>query len=265
MKKVLICSALLLAGVSFAADAGLTGLNDAAAWKKAAMTAGKDGAAMEVVRPGMLEFPQAVKIDPAKKYRFSGEVRKSPDAPTGMFLAGYVLYDKDNKQIMTQHIRAIAGTMTELAAAANAGDTTVKIKNGARWNTKGAHYVAFNAGTYPNRDLSEQIKNVQRTGNVWTVTLTKPLKKAYKAGTKVQIQASGAHFSPVNIAKPDGTWKKFSFDIQGVDTVVQRNSTKFWPGAVSFKPMIMPNWNWASPDKNKMKTQFRNFKVEIVD
>ena len=59
--------------------------------------------------------------------------------------------------------------------------------------------------------------------------------------------------------------KKFSFDIQGVDTVVQRNSTKFWPGAVSFKPMIMPNWNWASPGKNKMKTQFRNFKVEIVD
>ena len=265
MKKILICSAMLLTGISFAADAGFAGLNDAAAWKNRSISAGKNGAAMEVIRPGMLVFPQAVKIDPSKKYRFSGEVRKAPDAPSALFLAGFILYDKDNKQIMTQHIRYIPGTLTELAADAKAGDTTVKIKNGARWNTKGAHFVAFNAGTYPNRELSEQIKSIKRTGNIWIVTLSKPLTKSYKAGTKVQIQASGAHFTPASVAMPDSNWKKFSFEVRGVDAVVQRNITKFWPGTVSFKPMILSNWNWGSPDRAKLKTQLRNFKVEVLD
>lgn len=258
MKKTLFTGAMmLLAAATFAAGANL---NDAKTWATPKVKSPSAGI-LEMQGPGQHRAKAArFKIDPNKKYRISGEVRKAPGADTKLFLAGFVLYDKDLKEIRTIDIRVISGTRTVLVGEAKAGATTVKVKNAVRWPKSGAA-IAFNAGPLPNRDLA-LYKAVKKEGMNWIITLNAPLKKTYKAGTKIWVQSSGAHFSIASVAQPGAEWTKFSVDTKGVG-INRVDRGKFWPGTAYAEPMMMSNWNW-SPAGKKFKVQVRNFKVEEV-
>ena len=256
MKLSLFAGLLLLATAAFTADADL---NDAKSWN-----GGKnpEPGILEFQGPGKFDAKAAkFKVDPNTKYRISGEIRQAPGATSTLFLTGFTLLDKDQQVIMPVHIRVIKGTKTQLTEDAKAGATTIKVKNAVRWPKKDLNpAVAFNAGTYPNRDLADYV-DAKKEGTAWVITLKAPLKKDYKAGTKVCVQAPGAYFYAANVQKPKEEWVKFSGIIQGIPAEETKN--QFWPGTVYAVPMILINWNWG-PDNKKFKSQIRNFKVEIV-
>ena len=258
MKKTFLTGAAMLFTVAaFAAEANL---NDANIWAHP-KASNPEAGILEIKGPGQLRAKAArFQIDPNATYRISGEVRKAPGADTKLILAGYVLYDKDQKEIQTVHIRVINGTRTMLAEDAKAGATTLKVKNAVRW-PKNNSAVAFNAGPLPNRELADYTA-VAKEGTAWVVTLKTPLAKDYKAGTKVWVQAPGAHFSIANVKQPTDEWQKFEAVVKGVGINKVENG-KFWPGTAYAEPMIMPNWHWGKGCQD-LKVQIRNFKVEKV-
>lgn len=262
MKKAMACAGLLLAGVMGAAENSPSmNLSDAALWEKnRQMTCAADGS-FQVQTPTMVQLKELFPVNPDTTYCFTGEIRKSKDAPSARFLAGFLLYDKDKKVINPVHVNVIRGTLTALAEPVKAGDSLIKIESGGRWTANTAYHVAFNAGPLPNRDISDgTITAVKREGTFCSVTLSKPLQKNYPKGTRIQIQSRGGYFYSA-IEMPSDQWKKFGKSIKGVS----RNSiqaTQFWPGTAYIKPMMMPNWNWNSPDMKNLKTDIRNLKLE---
>lgn len=262
MKKAMACAGLLLAGILGAAEnSPSTNLNDVALWEKNRhLTCTADGS-FQIQTPTMVQLKELFPVNPDATYCFTGEIKKSKDAPSARFLAGFLLYDKDKKVIDMVHVNVIRGTLTALAEPVKAGDSVIKIENGGRWTANTAYHAAFNAGPLPNRDISAgAIAAVKREGTSWSVSLNKPLQKNYPKGTKVQIQCHGGYFYSA-IETPSDQWKRFGKTIKGVS----RNSieaTQFWPGTAYMKPMMMPNWDWQNPDMKNLKTDIRNLKLE---
>ena len=263
MKSAVILGAMLLAGMLNAADAvQTTDWNDSKIWKSTKVKPGTDGAALEAATPCLIESSVLIPVNANNVYRFSGEVRKVENVPSGPFFAGFILYDKDKKAIQRQHVEVVRGTDTLLAADAKSGDSSIRIRNGARWQAKTNYFAAFHAAGIPNRDLSPSaVSAVKRDGETWVISFAKPLQKSYPAGTKVRIQAAGAYFY-IGSLTPDNQWRAFGKDVKGTATDTIKPNL-FWPGTAYIAPMMMANWNWGSPEKNQLKTQIRNLKVEI--
>lgn len=132
----MILGAMLLAGMVNAADpAGTVNWNEQNVWKSTKIKA-DGGAALEATTPCLVESSVLIPVHEKAEYRFSGEVRKTKGAPSALFLAGFILYDKDKKTIQPQHVRVIRGTDTVLAEEAKAGDHFIKIRNGGALDGK---------------------------------------------------------------------------------------------------------------------------------
>lgn len=255
----MIAGALLLVGALCSAE--IIDLNSPDFWKNKNVAAGNSGAALEISKPSKITGKEMFEIKPNALYRVSGEIRKAPDAPTALFCPGFVLYDKDKREIHNYFIHVTPGTDTTLAEDASAGDSSIQIINGVRWTKKGG-YAAFNDNPLPNRELSPLISSIKRQGTYWIVSFKKPLNKDYKAGTKVKHHSAGSFFTPVSVRKPSEEWTSFKAEIRGVSNDVERKGM-FWPGSVYMTPMALVNWDWSS--KTLLKTQIRNFKIEIID
>lgn len=137
-------------------------------------------------------------------------------------------------------IYARMGTYTELTAAANKGDSVLKITDGSKWFKHQKFSVAFYAKKdytdLPNINLSHLgINAVDKIDSHWEVKLKHPLKKSYPAGTKVRMHRSGRYYirgmSKVTVPNE---WKDFSFQLKGIRKLFERPSgkgpKKFWYG-----------------------------------
>ena len=160
-----------------------------------------------------------IPVDPAKKYRIAFEDRLAPGSkPVPNFYLGPVGFDAKGAKVVCSTQNVAAGSDTTLAGAAKAGDTVIKIKNGSKWAVKWS-FAAFDTkpdlSDLPNTDLVS-IKAVEKTDGVWSVTLARPLKKDYAAGTNVRNQRAGATYRYVVYAKVPAEWTKVDAVIQGV-------------------------------------------------
>ena len=139
------------------------------------------------------------KIDPDKYYVVSVWVKAVGEKPSFAYLGIKPLDDK-GRYISSQHVSAHPGTITELAAPCKAGDTVIKIKDGSKWKAHKHYVAAFNVeadkSDLPNRNVSDGIKSVEKKDDYYEVTLLKPLKKAYPAGTKVREHRMGGYVYP---------------------------------------------------------------------
>ena len=173
-----------------------------------------------------VETKGRIPVDPAKKYRISFEYRLAPGSkPVPNFYLGPVGFDAKGAKVVCSTQNAVAGSDTTLAEAAKAGDTVIKIKNGSKWAVKWS-FAAFDTkpdlSDLPNYDIVS-IKAVEKTGDVWSVTLARPLKKDYAAGTNVRNQRAGATYRYVVYDKVPTEWKK-------VDAVIQGSAREGAPG-----------------------------------
>ncbi len=233
--------------------------------KNAAMTS--ENGVLTVKGQTSIFSEKAVPVDTTKKYRLSGKFRaKDGTAPTTLFL-GYAPLDDKGIPINSVMISPIQNTDTELAEAAKAGDTVLKIKDASKWN-KQAKYgvVVFNTkadlSDLPNGDIANLVSDkIENKNGVWDVPLKTPLKKAYAKGTPVRQQTYAASYiyNAAAARKTSKDWQSFSGVISG-QAKAGAVSNQWWPGTKSARVLILMNFG----SKNGV-TEFKDILVETVD
>ena len=206
-----------------------------------------------------------ITINPAKKYRISGEFKAKEGTPAAGIIMGFAPFDQTGKPIRTSEYNVIADSMTEIAAAALPGSKTIVVGNAAKWDAKSPYtVVAFNAvddfSDLPNRDTVSIAPNgIKMRDGVWEITLSSPLKKAVPAGTKVRQQRGGDTYINRIHRKMTGQWIAVSGVVSGF-TKNSHSSLKFWPGTAKVRIAI----TFVRGSKESV-TEFRNIKVEELD
>ena len=203
-----------------------------------------------------------IDIDINKKYLVSCEYRVTPGgtSKSRLYIAP-VSYDKDGKIISAVGQNCYPGTFTALAAAAKKGDTVIKVKNAAKWVVQWG-FVAFNAkadfSDLPNYELVP-FSAVKKNGDVWEITLKKPLDKAYPAGTAVREQRAGASYRYLSYGIPEKTeWVKVSRIVTGTKGETQKDSISSWRIGTAKAGLII------FVDGTPTDIELRNLRIEEV-
>jgi hypothetical protein len=223
MKKTLLITMLALsAGILVAGDAllkvnaedgmaGFTGRN-----VKIVENARDGKKAFMAEKKGIIFTKETFKIDMEKSYVISVWV-KAAGEPSFCWL-GIAPCDAKRQYIQSHYVANVKGSLTELVAACKSGDTVVKIKDGSKWINQQYRVIAFGAkddeSDLPNRDVSSGIKNIEQKDGVYEVTLLKPLKKDYPAGTKVREHTMGGYVYAKKGRVP-GEWTKWQGTVKG--------------------------------------------------
>ena len=148
----------------------------------------------------MFRSKNVIAIDPAKKYTFKMTMAAAGAEKSSLVLYGMMAAEAKGGAIASRYIQSIPGTFTQVAADAKAGDTVLKIKNGSKWSKSPSYgFVACNAkednSDIPNRNIvSIQIADIKHEGDIWVLTLKKPLTKALAANTNIRQHADGGYF-----------------------------------------------------------------------
>ena len=188
-----------------------------------------------------------IPIDMNKTYTFSAWMRTLDKQLPASANMGLFMYDKNKKPILMRNVGISQGTETTLSTSVAKGAKELRIVKNAKWLNR-THAVAFNAEAeyqdLPNFDISSRIKNVIDEGEQYRIILSKALKRAYPAGTKVRL-----HF-PFGVPfylGADGwmptEWKKFSVTMAG-EALCGIPGNKFWQGTKYVRIFVwFGNWN----------------------
>ena len=177
-----------------------------------------------------------ITVDPAKKYKVSVKVRQLDEVPARVYI-GFIPFDAKKRIIDPRKgYNNTKGSFIALAAAAAKGDKAVTVEDASKWKKDRPYVVAFNVkedmSDIPNFDHSSGITKIEKTGDVYTITLAKPLTKAYPAGTMVRQHRCGGTFIYTKTGNSPKNWKTWtSKPIQG----------KVLRKATYLRPMIMIN------------------------
>ena len=201
--------------------------------------------------PGTLIF-QPVKYDPAAKYTLTFEAKTT--AKVFPLYGGFYCYNKTGRLITHESVYYTEASFTELAKDAKVGDRSITVKDGSKW--KKDTQVAFNAkkdkSDIPNYDIAKYTTKIEKQGDVWVISLSAPLKKAYAAGTNVRQHLSGGYIYSSIVRVPTSDWKTYTGTIDG---------KYMWVGSVTIRPILMLNWNWQDRTGS---TQIRNVSLTIT-
>ena len=207
---------------------------------------------------------QVIKIDPAKKYRISGEFCLKGGKPVSLFF-GFVPYDKNKVQIFTNSVLGNNKTLTTVAEDAKKGDKVIKVKDASKWNINSPYsYIVFKAAEdysdLPNRSTIHTVApNARQAGEVWEITLKTPLKADIAAGTAVRQHSDGGTYIYTGGAfKTAGVWKARTGTISGI-AASGAPPNKFWKGTETVRVLIL-----ALNGDKQSETEFKNIKVEEV-
>ena len=201
---------------------------------------------------GTLVF-KPVKYDPAAKYTLTFDAKQNGDTKAYPLYAGFYCYDKNGRLITHESVYHNAATLTELVKDAKVGDTSITVKDGSKWKTD--TQIAFNAkedkSDLPNFDLAKYVSKIEKQGEAWVISFSKPLKKAYAAGTKVRQHLNGGYLYTSSAKSATADWKTYTGTING---------KYIWVGSVTIRPILMLNWNWKDRTGS---TQIRNVSLTI--
>lgn len=116
------------------------------------------------------------------------------------------------------------------------GAKSLTVKDASKWK-KGKHdYVAFNAkndmSDIPNFELAGKITKIEKTGDVYTISFARPLRKAYPAGTKVRQHRAGGTYIYTKYGKTPKEWASWKG---------KKAQGKVLRKATYLRPMIMIN------------------------
>jgi hypothetical protein len=197
----------------------------------------------------LYRLKKSIEIDPDKKYLVSVKLKQIDDKPSYTWI-GFVPYDAKGRIIGLHHgQRNTKGSFTTLTENAAKGAKTITLKDASKWK-KGKHfYVAFDAkedmSDVPNFDIA-RIGKIENN----TITLTKPLKKAYPAGTMVRQHCAGGTYVYTKYGKAPEKWTLWKG--KPAQGAMLRKATHI-------RPMIMIRCN----DK-EAGTAFKDFTVEDI-
>lgn len=213
---------------------------------------------------GTLESVAFIRVDPAKKYRISGEFRAKAGTGPARLYFGFEPCDAEGRRIRPQHIHKIPGSQTVTAADAKKGDKTLIVRRAA-WNVKTPYsHVALHAEDdlrdLPNRDVVPVAPGgIQPEGDTLKITLDVPLRTDIPAGTKVRQHLDGdGYIYCAGKSFLKDQWEGRSGIVSGF-TKDTRSDKQFWPGTVKVRILIL-----VTGGNQDSVTEFRNIKVEEV-
>ncbi len=226
----------------------------------------EDGSFEISARNTIVFSKESFKIDPAKTYKISGEFKSANESTVQVYL-GFAPKDARNRIIGMGTVNPIAGTDTELVEACQATDTQVKVKDASKWRKLNNFVIYYNTredfSDLPNTNrINSNIKEIAKEGDIYVLTLEKPVGKALEAGTKIRQQGGGGYLYTGGSPKVTGEWKTLSGTIKGLS--LKGWNPKIWPvGTVFAEVVFLGNWG-AKPEENAI-TLVRNIKVEEVE
>ncbi len=222
---------------------------------------------LEVTGRRALFSKNLITVDPAKTYKLSGEFKSGGDQEAMTYL-GFQPKDAKGRLITAPLVSPVDGTDTELAEACQAADTQIKVKDASKWKKIAHHMIHFNVkddlSDLPNTNrINSVIKDIVKEGDIYVITLEKPVNKALEAGTKIRLQSSGGYLYTGGMGKVTGDWKTFSGTIKGIS---QKGwNPRVWPvGTVSAEIVVLCNWQAKAADE-PVVLLVRNVKVEEVE
>lgn len=187
-----------------------------------------------------------IEVSTDKAYELSVMLRSAGTEFSKPVHVGLAPFDNQDRPIISQMVNRLPDTETELVAEAIAGETTVRVKDAANWETGETMLIAFNADNsgkfadLPNRELSPLgITSVTQQGDEWEIQLERPLKVGYPAGTPVREHRAGGSYiyNPVLAKEIPLEWTRFEGRVGGV--AMERSDSKFWPGTRYVKVVIL--------------------------
>ena len=138
-KKIMLLSAVLCMGTLSAAEIFKVA-TPADFGKKAKITQEED--VLVVNGSGDFFTVKDFKLDPAKKYKLSGQFRLRSGSPVQVWL-GYAPLNNKKQTLFPIYVNPVANTGTEVVAAARRGTKLLKVKDASKWKQRSC-YVAFN-------------------------------------------------------------------------------------------------------------------------
>jgi len=193
--------------------------------------------------------PEFIEVDPSKAYQVSVSIKNAGTAISKCYI-GLAMYNAKKQSIQRPYIMTIKGTMTKLAADVKPGDKVLKIVDCSKWNKKiiTRSQVAFGAkkdySDLPNLKLSRLAAKLEKKGDIYELTLSSPIKKAFKAGTQIRqhFYTGGYQYCAASNKPATAEWKRYSAIVKGLAKHGAPNK-QFWPGTKYVKVVVIINYN----------------------
>ena len=263
MKKFICIAAVAMSAAAFSAE--VVEIKTAKDWAKGSGVRVSEAGVWDLIGSRDIKSTKSFKVDPAKKYTLSFEVRKSAATQKVMLYAGFWPLDDDMLTINPHNARCERNSETILTADAKAGSKSIRINEPKRWR-KGARLwcVALNdkkncTGLDMNVICNQSCSEQAADGSM-EVKLKQPLTKDYKANTPIHFHSDGPGMYSVCKEKDPGTeWETITSTVSGIQTAagIPANN-KWWVGSKYGKIRIL----LVSRDR-KSKVQLRNVKLTI--
>lgn len=232
------------------------------------ITAAADGGGVFAAAGGGAAFSNdVIPVDPAKRYRLSGEFRNVSAAPLQLSF-GVNCRDAKTNIIYGHNVDAIPGTETVLAGNYEKGSNVIRVRDASNWSA-GKH-VAFRIAAggkltdLPNFITQSRVREItpDADGNCYVVRLAPVQQRTFKTGGRVRLHDPGPtfHYAVLNTELPPGEWRRFEAEYHGISTGPTEPG-KFRTGtataglAVAFNPAKKPD----------AVIEFRNLKLETPE
>ena len=189
---------------------------------------------------------------------------KTRGNPPGSYIVGYIPYDEAKHEIKVYEVANMNGFDSVLEENVKAGDTVIRIgKPKFTWKCGAAFCVAFQAADLyrdqPNREThTGGIREVESRTGYDEVTLAKPVRKNYPAGSMVRLHYYGPDFY-CHIGKASSEWISIGGTVSGIAPYGNRKGM-WWPGTRYVRVVIEANKNAG---KNTI-TELKDISLDIT-
>lgn len=190
------------------------------------------------------------------------DLKAAADAPASTsYYVGMTNHDEKGDRIFIHFVYPVKDSDTVLAAPCKKTDTVLKVKDASKFK-KGC-FIAFNTkkdlSDLPNRSASSHtsIKNIEKKGDIWEVTITRPIKADHAANTPIRAHYNGwyQYLMCGDRLTPGADWKTYTFKVAGTKA---GNPSKQWTLGTKGVRFIVFNNGKRS---NKEIMYFRNLTI----
>ncbi len=264
MKKLnaVLLAAALMGGAGLSAETFV--LDKPGDWKASGGSlkwVGDKQDVMEVKGSVMLTSTREFPVDVTKVYEMEAQA-KLMSAVSGPCYLGFIIFDKNGRQIPAYAVNACSGTETTLAREVKGGDKTILVKAHPKW-TNGPWFsvvrdVKSDLSDLPNYNFVGDVTGMQPNGENVEVTLKVPAKAAVPAGTSVRLHTQGGYmYTGGNCMPKADDFTRLKGKAKG-RTKFGMYGSVWAPGAVKARVIMLINWG-----KYKETTQVKGVKLEI--
>lgn len=199
-------------------------------------------------------------VDANRIYRISAEAKLPGNVSGGTLLYGFFAFDKNGKTVAPPCVLFQPGSETELAADVHKGDSVIVLKEASKWDLKNASCIVYEADPsgklrdLPNRNLLGSVAQIEKSGELYKLTLKTPSPVSLGQGVAVRQHFYGWGFVGCKTVQLNDQWQKIGFETR--PGLSSRNTNLQW--------LVYTNKGTLALASGKTTVLIRNVIVEIL-